>query len=398
VLSASGEEAATRRAHAAYYLVLGEEGAAEVPAPNWLDRFEVEHDNFRAALDFLVKTADVDWALRMGGALFRFWETREYFTEGRERLTRLLKLEGAATRPTLYARLVFATAALAAEQGDYASARELFEESLETCVELQDSRGVAVALNGLAVNARDRGDLTTACLLLERCVAIWKEMGMPAEMARALSNLANLTKLQGELEHAYALYEECLAMFRKVGDVAGVAWTLNYQGDVARERNDLAGARSFYEQSLAAFGLSQDGWGIASVLSDLASLSCDQGDNIEARRLYGESIQMFQSLGHQRGIARVLECLAADAAAQSNAVQALRLAGAAAALRQRLGAPLPPAERSKLEKALEFARRTIGSAAGLAAWMEGWEIPVDRAIREALGYDDEVDLGIHSTG
>ena len=86
----------------------------------------------------------------------------------------------------------------------------------------------------------------------------------------------------------------------------------------------------------------------------------------------------------KRGIARVLECLAANAAAQSNAVQSLRFAGAAAALRERLGAPLTPAEQHKLEKVLEFARRTLGNAAGLTAWMEGWALPVEQAIQEAL--------------
>jgi tetratricopeptide (TPR) repeat protein len=171
----------------------------------------------------------------------------------------------------------FAAAVLAGEQGDYASARQLFEESLETCLELNDNRGVAVALNALAVNARDRGDLPAASLLFERCVAIWKDLGDSADIARALSNLANVTKLQGEYARASSLYDECLTMFRKAGDGAGVAWTLNYQGDVAREKADLAAARSFCEQSLAAFRQLRDGWGIASALSDLASLSCDQG-------------------------------------------------------------------------------------------------------------------------
>ena len=89
--------------------------------------------------------------------------------------------------------------------------------------------------------------------------------------------------------------------------------------------------------------------------------------------------EMFKELGHKRGIARVLECLAASAAAQSNAEQSLHLAGAAAALRQRLGAPLTPAEQPRLEKALEFARRTLGNAAGLTAWMEGWAMPIEQA-------------------
>jgi predicted ATPase len=387
-LAESTDEAATRRAHAAYYLVLAEEGADDVAAhPEWLDRFEVEHDNFRAALDYLIKTGDAGWALRLGAALFPFWETREHLREGRDAITRLLALEGAATRPKLRARLLFAAAVLANEQGDYGASRQLFEDSLETCVELNDNRGVAVALNALAISARDHGDLDHATLLFERCVAIWKELGDSADIGRTLSNLAGVMKLHGEHARASSLYEECLTIFRKAGDGSGVAWTLNCLGDVAREKADFAAARAYCEQSLAAFRQLRDGWGVASALLDLANLNCDQGNNEEARRLYGESIRSFQELGHKRGVARVLECLAASAAAQSKAEQALHLAGSAAALRQRLGAPLTPAEQPRLEKALEFARRTLGNAAGLTAWMEGWEMPVGQAIQEALNCD-----------
>ncbi len=393
-LTESNDESATRRAHAAYYLVLAEEGAEDAVAhPEWFDRFEIEHDNFRTALDYLIKTGDADWGPRLGAALFRFWETREHFTAGRDALARLLALEGAAARPKLRARLLFAAAVLAGEQGDYGSAQQLFEESLETSVELDDKPGVAVALNALAVNARDRGELDTAASLFERCVAIWKDVGNPADIARALSNLASVMKFQGDYARASLLYEECLTIFRKAGDAAGVAWTLNYLGDVAREKADFISARSFCQQSLTAFRQLRDGWGIASALSDLAGLMCDQGNNAEARQLYGQSLKMFQELGHKRGVARVLECLAATAAAQSNAEQSLHLAGAAAALRQRLGAPLSPAEQRTLEKALEFARRTLGDTAGLTAWMEGWEMPLEQAVQEALRCDREPSLG-----
>ena len=386
-LAESDDESPTRRAHAAYFLVLAEEGAENIAAqPEWLDRFELEHDNFRAALDYLIKTGDADWGLRIGAALFRFWETREYLTEGRDAIARILALEGAAARPKLHARLRFAAGVLASEQGDYVPAQQMFEDSLETCIQLNDNRGVAVALNALAVITRDRGEIAAASALFERCVAIWKDLGDPADIARALSNLASVMKLQGECERAFSLYEECLTIFRQVGDLAGAAWTLNYQGDVAREKADFAAARSFCEQSLSEFRRLRDRWGIASTLSDLASLSCDQGNNSEARRLYGESIKVFQELGHKRGIARALECLAVSAAAQSNAELSLHLAGAAAALRQRLGAPLTPAGQPRLEKALEFARRTLGNTAG-TAWMEGWAMPIEQAVHEALTCD-----------
>ncbi len=387
-MAESKDEASTRRAHAAYYLVLAEEGAEEIAAQSvWLDRFEVDHDNFRLALDYLIKTGDAEWALRMAAALFRFWETREHFTESREAIAKVLALQGSSARPKLRARVLFAAGVLAGEQGDYESGHRMFNDSLETCLELNDKRGVAVALNALAVNSRGRGDSAAASLLLEQSVAIWREVGDPADIARAISNLASFTKLQGDYGRASSLYNECLAVFRNVGDGAGAAWTLNYLGDVAREKGDFATARSFCEQSLMEFRRLEDGWGIASVLSDLASLCSDQGENREACRLYGESIEMFQDLGYKRGIAKALECLATSAAAQSNPERSLRLAGAAAALRQRLGAPLTPSEQARLERALEFARRTVGSAASLAAWMKGWEMPIDQATREALEWE-----------
>jgi predicted ATPase len=112
-LAESKDDASTRRAHAAYYLVLAEEGAQEMLArPEWLDRFETEHDNFRTALDYLVKSGEADWGLRLGAALFRFWETREHIAEGRVAMTRLLGLEGSRTRPKLRARVLFAAAVL----------------------------------------------------------------------------------------------------------------------------------------------------------------------------------------------------------------------------------------------------------------------------------------------
>ena len=389
-LAESDDNSATRRAHAAYYLVLAEEGAEDVAAsPDWLDRFEVEHENFRLAIDHLIKTGDAEWGMRLGTALFRFWETREHLTEGRDAIGRILGMDGAAARPKLRARLLFAAAVMAAAQGDYTSARPLFEESRETCVNLNDQRGVAVALNALAVNARDRGELAVAAQLFDQCLGIWKDVGDPAAIARAMSNLASVMKMQCQYERAFSLYNECLNMFRQAGDGAGVAWTLNYLGDVAREKADLATARSYCEQSLSEFRRLHDTWGIASTLCDLASLSCDQGNNTETKRLYGEGIKLFKELGYKRGIAKALECLAVNASAQSDAEQSLHLAGAAAALRQQLGVPLLPGEERRLEKALEFARRTVGNAAGLNAWMEGWAMPVEQAVHEALSRDAE---------
>ena len=381
----SGEEFATRRAHAAYYIVLAEEGGEDLSNhPEWLERFDLEHQNFRDALEFLIRISDADWGMRLGAALFHFWETREHFAEGRALLERLVHLPG-AVQPKMRARLLFGTAVLADSQGDFDFAQKLQEEILKACRDLQDHRGVAVALNALGVTAQQRGDVETACSLFEQCVAAWRKLGSSIDIARALSNQANVARLQGKYPLAHALYDECLAIFHDVGDSTAVAWTLNYLGDLARESVDSTASRCYYEQSLSAFRQLGDDWGIASVLCDLATLSAAQSKHDDAERLYGESIKIFQNLRHKRGIARVLECFAVSAAAQSRAEQSLRLAGAAAALRRRIGAPLIPAEQSRLEKKLETARMMLTNAAGLEAWSSGWEMSVEEAVQDVLG-------------
>ena len=385
-MAESGEEMQTRRAHAAYCLVLAEEGAAEDTGANpkeWLDRFELEHDNFRVALEWLTETGDADWGLRLGSALFRFWEMREYLAEGRDKFGKLLKLGGAATPSIARLRALFAAGVLAGEQGDYIAADVLLKESLEIGRRLEDQRSIAVSLNALAVIARDSGDLAASRVIFEESLALWRALRDPLAVARALSNLANVVKLE-DCTRARSLYEECLSIFRELGDGTGVAWALNHQGDVARDQGDSKAARSLYEQSLATFRELNDRWGIAGSLADLGNLAREQGDYRAADSLYRESIGVFQSLEHKRGVARLLESFACSAAAQSEPDRSLRLAGASAALRQSIGAPLTPAEQAKLEKGLDPARRALTTTMGRTAWLEGWVMPVEKAIEEVL--------------
>jgi predicted ATPase len=384
-LAAGSEDASTKRAHAAYCLVLAEEECTEQNIPEtsqWADRFALEHDNFRAALEWLTETGDAEWGLRLGSALFRFWEMHEYFTEGRDRLGKLLNLPGAASPTNSRARALFAAGVLAGGQGDYASADVLVGESLDITRQLGDQQGVAVSLNALAVLARDRGDVAAASALMEESLLVWKELGDQKAVARALSNLANVVTLQGDYARARSLYTECLALFRQLGDRTGIAWSLNHQGDAAREQGDSPAARELYEQGLAIFRELGDRWGIAGTLADLGNLARNHRDCSTANSFYRESLRIFQALDHKRGVARLLECFACSAAAQLQAERSLRLAGAAAALRQNIGAPLTSAEHCKLEAILDPARLLLTNTASATAWLEGWAMPIEKVIEE----------------
>ena len=56
----------------------------------WSDRLERDHDDFRAALDWLAKR-DPDAELRLASAFGWFWLSHSLLAEGRRRLTSALK-------------------------------------------------------------------------------------------------------------------------------------------------------------------------------------------------------------------------------------------------------------------------------------------------------------------
>jgi predicted ATPase len=389
-LEASGDEPITRRAHAAYCLVLAEEvGSADagIDSAGWLDRCDRERDNFRAALDWMWRSNLGEWGLRLAGALFQFWERREYISEGRDWLEKLLALPGAATRDKVRARALFAAGVLAGAQKDYEAADALLSDSLEINRETDDKWAAAVSLNALAVTALDRRDVPAARTLSEQNLAVWRELGDRAAVARSLSNLASVVKEQSDYGLARCLYDEALSIFRESGDPTAAARVLNKQGDVAREQGDATEAQKLYEQSLEAFREFGDRWGTALALADLGNLARDRRDFAGARSLYRDSLRIFQELDYKRGVAQILESFACAAADQGEAKRALALAGSAAALRHTLGTPLGPSEQAKLEANLESARKRLAGSEGASAWMEGWTTPLEKTVETALSAD-----------
>ena len=120
-LQESGEAEEIGRAHAEYFLALAEEaepalmGADQVP---WMERLEAEHDNLRAALSWSLEAGDAESALRIGGALWRFWNVRGHSSEGRRWLAAGLS-GGEAAPVSVKARALLALGYLALRQGDY---------------------------------------------------------------------------------------------------------------------------------------------------------------------------------------------------------------------------------------------------------------------------------------
>ena len=445
-LSTSGEMAAARRAHAAYYLALAEEAARGDNSPQlaeWLERLAREHDNLRATMEWSLDSAQagplLEMAYRLGEALKEFWEVRGFYSEARDFLEQVLA-RSAGVAPSVRARTLDDAAGFALALGDHDRAEAQWQESLALYRELGDTRGIASSLKGIAGIAQRKGNNVAAeRSLLEESLALYREVGDKEAIARSLGELAESVSIQGDYSRGYTLFEESLTIYRELRNKRGIANCLRQsalylffgaQGDQAtvherleeslaifRELGDRDGmalydwvagwaafvqgdavtAHTLIEQSLALFRETGNRWLACWTLAFLGRIKAHQGDFATARALLQESLAAAHALDDWPR-AFCLERLAVVVAAQGKHAWAARLLSAAGSLRENCGIPVTPVERTDYEPAMAAARTSLGEQAFATAWAEGRAMTFDQVLAAPGRAAVSIPTGHPSTG
>lgn len=386
-LKASGEEETFRRAHAGYYQALAEEAEPKLTTAEqvaWLGRLEADHNNLRAALRHLAGRGEAEEALRLAGALWRFWYLRGHLTEGRRWLEETLTLSDGGSA-ALRAKALGGLGYLSWSQGDFERAKALFEESLGLSRRECERREAAAALNGLGrVASYARGDHAAARGFYEEALTIHRELGDGWGIAKSLYFSGVAATFQEDHAAAHPLLEEALETFREVGDREGIADSVGVMGMMALSRANHEEARSLVEEAREIMEILRDRPGIIKALSVLGDVSLNQGRPRAAHELYERALAILQDVEDEWWIAWCLEGVAGVATVQEQPARAARLFAAAQALRDAIGAPRPPAYRSYYEHNLAAARNLLDETAFAAAWQEGQAMTSEQAIEYAL--------------
>ncbi|HET8630656.1 MAG TPA: tetratricopeptide repeat protein [Thermomicrobiales bacterium] len=302
-----GDEAATRRRHADYFLALAEQAEPGLTGPRQLPllgRLEREHDNLRAALAWAQAAGDHTLFARLAAALGRFWWLRSHLREGRRQLAAALA-DGEALAPPLRARLLTWSGLLAQKQGAYAEARADFAASRLLYADLGDRRGVAQALDNLGCVATFLGE-PDATPALQESLALFRALDDDAGSALALLHLGAGATLRGEGTAARAYCRESLTLFRALDDTSGVALCLSNLGRLARDAGDHAAAQPLLEEALALFSALDDRDSVATALTDLGFVALIRGDLPAAQPLLEEGLALFRRLGDRDGVSYAL--------------------------------------------------------------------------------------------
>lgn len=390
-LAESGEEETVRRAHANYYLALVEEAGSKLTTAEqmiWLDLLEKEHNNLRAALHWSLDLVEVETALRLVGALWRFWHVRGHLSEGRRWLEEALALDGG--EPSLRIRVLSGGGELAHSQGDLDRAEELREEALAVSRRLGDEVQIAAALNGLAFVIRRRGEFARARAMHQEALELYRKLDDRWGVGQSMDLLGRAAAFQGDYTAALPQLEEGLRMWREVGDRYGIAESTAVIGMATLGMGDYRTARSLLQKARGTMEELGDPRGIAKMTVGLADVDLNSGDHGAARTLYEEALALLRDVDDKWWMAWCLEGMAGVAVAQKLPRRAAWLFGAADAVRGAIDVPRPLGFRSYCERDLAAARDSLGEAAFEKAWEAGRIMTPERAVEYTLEQRDGV--------
>jgi predicted ATPase/class 3 adenylate cyclase len=331
-LAAAGETPTVERRHAAFFSAFAEMAVPEIVGEQqavWLERVSSEHDNLRAALRRTIDSADGDTAMRIAGALWRFWQQRGHLSEGRRWCREALVLDAS---PKARFDALTAAAGLAYWQGDYGESERLYADSLRIAREMGDHRAEALALRNLAFMPLMRDEYAESERLFAESRALSVEIGDREQVASTDGNLGWIYMLEGRFDDSIAHATAAVEFFRERGNRFEIIDNIATLGQAHRLRGELELARARFLEALELLAEAKD----------------------------------------QPMTGRTLRVLAATESAAGRHERAVLLWGAAEAIRLRIGG-LGPLDSIRVTDPMPAARQAIGDQAAEAAMRRGLE-------------------------
>jgi hypothetical protein len=300
-LTASGEADTICERHAGAFLVLAEEAAAELP-----DVQAVEHDNLRAGLDWATERPEPEVAIRLGFALWRFWQKRGYLVEGRRRLERIAAAPWSKDDAARRARLMEAMGGIAWWQADLPAMSRFYGEALELWRSTGNRGEIANALYNASFSyVFIEGPIEMAKIdpdrkglaLMEEALAIYRELGDRHGAANSIWAVGNWYHFHLQSDIARASFSEALELFSATDDETMVAWAQHMLGTALLRLRELDEAAGHIKAAMVHFEAAGDATALTLVLDDYSALAAARGDLARSARLHGAARALALTTG-----------------------------------------------------------------------------------------------------
>ena len=305
MLATGGEADAIGRRHAEAFLALAQEAEPHLRGTDqrmWHDRLERDHDNLRAALDWMVEH-DPTMAVHTAFALWRFWQQRGYLIEARARLE-AMAARGWDLEPIVGARFAEAFGNVAYWQSDRDAATRWYDEALRIWRELGDRREIANALYDRAyadmivvMQGDDAPDAEATRTMLYEALDIYAELGDTGGEGNVTWGLGSFDFFMADAPGAETWFRRSLELHRAAGDRTMEAWSLHMIDNALVAQRRFDDALPIARHALQHFQAAGDISGITLTLDDLALIEAGAGRMERSGRLWGAARRLQQVTG-----------------------------------------------------------------------------------------------------
>jgi predicted ATPase/class 3 adenylate cyclase len=295
-LAESGEAEEIAWRHSVTYLALGESLTPRLTGEDqrrWLGRLERDHDNIRAVLDRAVAAGDGPTAIRLGFAMWRYWQKRGHLAEARRRLQTMADAPWSHDDPVLRARLMEALGGVAWWQADLDTMGPAYAEALAIWEKVGDEREIVNALynDSFRYAVTDKPKLSDPDRIgygqMLRALDLAKSIGDERGRANVLWGLGNYAYFHDTDDRGIEHFRDAFDIFSGIGDRTMEAWSLHMLGTAQIRAGELDESRRNVDRALRLFHTFGDVAGITLALDDFAALAVADEDLPRAARLWG---------------------------------------------------------------------------------------------------------------
>jgi DNA-binding winged helix-turn-helix (wHTH) protein/tetratricopeptide (TPR) repeat protein/TolB-like protein len=275
-------------------------------------------------------------------------------------------------------------------EGDYAGAKRMYEESGAISEQTGNRSGVANSFNNLSQLLTEQGDLKGSLASCQKSLTIYREIGDRQNVGSSLCNCAGALQGLADLPAAKKMFEDSLKIAQEAGNRDSIALQTYNIGTILTEQGDLSGAGKLLEQARAIWQANGDRASLAYALYSLGEVALAQSDFATARRMHEQAFSIRRELAEKVSTAESRLSLANLALEEGQAGPALKDAQATAELFRTYRVPDDEAAAHLivggifvLQGKLANARRALDHAKALGEKSQNPRVRLNTAILEA---------------
>jgi ATP/maltotriose-dependent transcriptional regulator MalT len=346
-----------------------------------LNALDLDVDNLRAVLRWLLNAGDYERAQQLASAVWRYWDNRGRHIEANDWLKQALA--GGAQPTSARYEALYGLAMISESQGQVELPLKLLDEALIIAESRRNQREIAQVKDALGFVQRARGDYEAALSLHHHALTIAHEIGDSLLEARALSHIGAVAYVTGDPLTANAYFGKVVDVFRGMKNERFLSTALLNYGASFSELGRNEEATRYAQESYDVASRINEQRTMAMALLNIGESAERRGDLVTAQEKICQALPIFQVMEDLYSLSTSAQNLGSLSVLTGHPDRAARFFALSERLLNESGSTASPVEQERLDKLSADTRAALGDERFNSAWAEGARMTIDQMVTDA---------------